>query len=63
MRAHEATSLIEAAPEHVCRMLTDIAARPAWDSGVTKVDGRLAVGETLRISVEANAAASSPSRW
>lgn len=36
------------------QVLTDVAAWPAWDSGVTKVDGRLALGETLSISVEAN---------
>jgi uncharacterized protein YndB with AHSA1/START domain len=55
MRAYEATSLIDAAPEPVWRVLMDTAAWPDWDSGVTKVDGRLALGETLRISVEANA--------
>jgi hypothetical protein len=34
--------------------LTDIAAWPAWDSGVTSVEGRLALGEKLTIAVEAN---------
>ena len=44
MRSYEATSLIEATPEQVWPLLTDAAAWPDWDSGVTKVDGRLALG-------------------
>ncbi len=54
MRSYEATALIEALPEHVWSALTDIAAWPAWDSGVTSVEGRLALGEKLSITVEAN---------
>lgn len=54
MRSYEATSLIEAAPEQVWAVLADFAAWPSWDSGVTKVDGRLALGEKLSITVEAN---------
>lgn len=33
-------------------MLTDVAHWPDWDSGVTKVEGQLALGETLKISVQ-----------
>jgi uncharacterized protein YndB with AHSA1/START domain len=54
MRAYEASSVIDAAPEQVWRVLTDIAAWPSWNSGVTKVDGRLELGEKLSITVEAN---------
>jgi hypothetical protein len=54
MRAYEASSFIEATPGQVWPVLTDIAAWPDWDSGVTKVDGRLALGEKLTITVEAN---------
>lgn len=54
MRAYEATAVINAAPEQVWRVLTDIAAWPDWNSGVTKVDGRLTLGEKLSITVEAN---------
>jgi uncharacterized protein YndB with AHSA1/START domain len=54
MRSYEATALIQAPAAHVWRVLTDTAAWPDWDSGVTKVDGRLALGEKLSISVEAN---------
>ncbi|MGA2009274.1 MAG: SRPBCC domain-containing protein [Solirubrobacteraceae bacterium] len=54
MRAYEATALIDAGPEQVWPVLTDIAAWPSWDSGVSKVDGRLALGEKLSVTVEAN---------
>lgn len=54
MRSYEATSAIQAAPERVWSILTDAGAWPAWDSGVTKVDGRVALGEKLTVAVEAN---------
>ncbi len=54
MRAYEATALIDAGPEQVWRVLTDTAAWPGWNSGVTEVDGRLALGEKLTITVKAN---------
>jgi uncharacterized protein YndB with AHSA1/START domain len=54
MRSYEATSFIDATPERVWPVLTDVAAWPDWGSGVTKVDGRLALGEKLAITVEAN---------
>ncbi|MBO3753164.1 SRPBCC domain-containing protein [Streptosporangiaceae bacterium NEAU-GS5] len=54
MRAYEASSFIEATAENVWPLLTDIAAWPDWDSGVTKVEGRLALGERLSITVKAN---------
>jgi len=54
MRAYEATSFIEASPEQVWPILTNIAAWPDWDSGVTNVDGRLALGEKVSITVKAN---------
>jgi uncharacterized protein YndB with AHSA1/START domain len=54
MRAYEASSLINASPDRVWPILTDAAAWPSWDSGVTKVDGRVALGETVSVTVEAN---------
>ena len=41
MRSYEASSLINATPAQVWPLLTDTAAWSDWDSGVTKVDGRL----------------------
>jgi hypothetical protein len=54
MRFYEANSFIEASPEQVWPVLTDTAAWPGWDSGVTKVDGELVLGGKIAISVEAN---------
>jgi uncharacterized protein YndB with AHSA1/START domain len=54
MRAYQASAVIDAAPEQVWRVLADTAAWPDWDSGVTKVDGHLALGQKLSITVEAN---------
>ena len=54
MRAYEASSFINATPEKVWPILTDAAAWPTWDSGVTKVEGRVALGEQVSVVVEAN---------
>ena len=54
MRSFEATSLIDAGPEQVWRVLTDVGSWPQWDSGVKAVEGSLALGEKLKITVEAN---------
>jgi uncharacterized protein YndB with AHSA1/START domain len=54
MRSYEATSLIAANPEKVWAVLTDASAWPTWDSGVTKVDGRIALGEKVAVTVAAN---------
>jgi len=54
MRSYEASSFINATREQVWPTMTNISAWPEWDAGVTKVDGRLALGEKLSITVEAN---------
>ena len=54
MRSYDASSFIDATPEQVWAVLTDIGAWPDWDSGVAKVDGRLGLGEKLTITVSAN---------
>jgi uncharacterized protein YndB with AHSA1/START domain len=54
VRSYEASSFIAAPPGQVWPILTDIAAWPEWDSGVSKVDGKLALGEKLSITVKAN---------
>jgi uncharacterized protein YndB with AHSA1/START domain len=54
VRGFQATALIDATPAQVWRVLSDVAHWPDWDSGVTKVEGQLALGETLKISVEGN---------
>jgi uncharacterized protein YndB with AHSA1/START domain len=60
MRAYEANSFIEAPPERVWLVLTDAAAWPDWDSGVTRVEGRIALGEKVSVTVAANPGRSFP---
>jgi len=54
MRHHQAESTIDAPPEAVWAVLTDAAAYPGWDSGVTRVEGTIAPGETIKVHSEAS---------
>ena len=49
MRSFEAATRIDASPETVWRLLTDVGGWRDWDSGVDRVDGRVALGERLTI--------------
>jgi uncharacterized protein YndB with AHSA1/START domain len=53
-RAYEAGSVIDVPPAVVWSVLSDLAAWPDWDSGVTAVQGRLAPGEKVSLTVEVN---------
>ena len=54
MKSFEASSTIAAAPDTIWAILTDGAAFPSWDSGVDRVEGQIAPGETIKVSVKAN---------
>ncbi len=54
MKAYEASSTIAARPETVWAILIDGGSWPTWDSGVDKVEGRIAPGETVKVSVKVN---------
>ena len=54
MKSYEATSTIEASPDAVWAILTDAPAYAAWDSGVERVEGRIARGEKITVVSEAN---------
>jgi hypothetical protein len=62
MKAYDATSMIEAAPATIWAILTDAPSYSQWDSGVLRVDGRIAPGERLKLVSEANPSAPSRSR-
>jgi len=53
MRYYEATSTIAASAEAVWTVLVDGSNWPSWDSGVDAIEGRIAMGETLKIRSKA----------
>ena len=54
MRYYESTSLIEASPEAIWEVLTDASSYPEWDSGVARVEGRIAPQERITVVSEIN---------
>jgi hypothetical protein len=54
MRAYDATATIEASPDAIWAILTDAPGYPAWDSGVERVSGRIAPGETITVFSKVN---------
>jgi len=54
MKAYDATSVIEAAPATIWAILTDAPSYSQWDSGVIRVDGRIAPGEKIELVSEVN---------
>jgi len=49
MKSYEATALIEANPEAIWAILTDAPGLSRWDSGIDRVEGRIAPGETIKV--------------
>ncbi len=49
MRSYEAVTRIEASPGDVWALLTDVGGWRDWDSGVDRVEGRVALGERLTV--------------
>jgi hypothetical protein len=45
------TAKINAGPDRIWALLTDAAGFPRWNSTVTRIDGNIAAGETLKIQV------------
>ena len=60
MRAYEAEAEIEASPEAVWSVLTDAPGYAQWDSGVVRVEGRIAPEEKIKVVSEANPGRSFP---
>jgi uncharacterized protein YndB with AHSA1/START domain len=50
MKSYESTSTIAAPPAEVWSVLTDAGSWQSWDSGVSGVEGRIALGEKVKIS-------------
>jgi hypothetical protein len=49
MRSFEASVRVDAAPDVVWEVLTDVGSWRDWDSGVDRVEGRVALGERITI--------------
>ena len=49
MTAFAARTVIHATPETIWRLLTDAPSYPSWNTTVTGVDGRIALGETVTV--------------
>ena len=49
VRSYEAVTRIDASPADVWALLTDVGGWRDWDSGVDRVEGRVALGEPLTI--------------
>jgi hypothetical protein len=49
MKSYEAASTINASPQAIWTILTDGAKYSSWDSGVERVEGPIAQGETIKI--------------
>jgi hypothetical protein len=54
MKSYDAEATIAAPPEAVWAILTDAPAYAEWDSGVERVEGRIAPGEKIKVVSEAN---------
>jgi uncharacterized protein YndB with AHSA1/START domain len=48
MRHYTATTTINASPETVWKIITDAARYPEWDPAMDRIEGRLALGETVK---------------
>jgi hypothetical protein len=53
MRFYEASETIKATPDSIWRVLTDAAGYTRWDSGVDRVDGIIAPGQTITVRSKA----------
>lgn len=48
MKRYSASITINAAPETVWKILTDAGGYPAWDLSMDHIEGKLALGETVK---------------
>jgi hypothetical protein len=54
MRSYDASATIAADPGTIWAILTDAEHYSEWDSGIIRVDGRIAPGERIKVLSEAN---------
>lgn len=54
MKTFSATTSIHSTPERIWALLTDASGYPSWNTTVDKVDGRIALGEKIKLHVKIN---------
>jgi hypothetical protein len=54
VKAYDATADITATPDAIWAILTDAPNLSNWDSGVERVEGKIAPGETIKVFVKVN---------
>jgi hypothetical protein len=54
VKSFEASSVIAAAPDRIWDVLVDGAHYPDWDSGVVRVEGSVAPGQTIKVVSSVN---------
>jgi hypothetical protein len=54
MRAFAASSTIHASPEAIWAILTDAPGLTRWDSGLERVEGRIAPGQRIKVFSKVN---------
>ncbi|MFN2504024.1 MAG: SRPBCC family protein [Acidimicrobiales bacterium] len=60
MKSYEASAVIEAGPDTIWAILTDADRYSRWDSGVERVEGRIAPGEKIKVFAKVNPKRASP---
>jgi hypothetical protein len=62
MKSYDASAVINAAPDTIWAILTDAAGYQSWDSGVVRIEGRIAPGEKIKVYSEVNPGRAFPVR-
>ena len=57
MKVYKASTTIQAPAEKVWSILTDAAGYPAWDLTMVRIEGKLALGETVKFFTKLSAQA------
>jgi hypothetical protein len=52
MKSYEVTERIDASPDEVWAVVRDVEHYPDWESGVERIEGRLAEGEKIKVYSE-----------
>lgn len=57
MKKYSASIIINARPEAIWKILTDVAAYPLWDLSMDHIEGHIAAGETVQFYTKLSAQA------